>query len=35
MITFTSKIDNYISKLDEIQSKQKDLPGYIKYKIIK
>ena len=34
MITFTSKIDNYISKLDEIQSKQKDLPGYIKYKII-
>jgi hypothetical protein len=34
MKSFTDKIDNYINKLDYIQSNQKNLPGHVKYKII-
>ena len=34
MKIFTEKIDNYISKLDYIQANHKNLPGYVKFKII-
>ncbi|MCQ2820602.1 MAG: MIF4G domain-containing protein, partial [archaeon] len=32
--TFTKQIEEHLKKLDEIQENSKDLPGYIKYKII-
>ena len=34
LLEFTKRIDEYISKLDWIAHNDKDLPGYIRYKII-